>query len=69
MPKPDFTHVTTWVFDLDNTLYPPHMRLFDQIEEPMLNYGIGNRDERRDRKQRRDDACSEIHALSPFGPS
>ncbi|MFC3527336.1 dipeptide ABC transporter ATP-binding protein [Paracoccus mangrovi] len=27
----------------------PQMRLFDQIEEPMLNYGIGNRDERRDR--------------------
>ena len=27
----------------------PQMRLFDQIEEPMLNYGIGNRTERRDR--------------------
>ena len=24
----------------------PHMRLYDQIEEPMLNYGIGNRAER-----------------------
>ena len=35
MPKQDFTHVTTWVFDLDNTLYPPHMRLFDQIEVKM----------------------------------
>ena len=30
-----FSHVTTWVFDLDNTLYPPEMRLFDQIERRM----------------------------------
>lgn len=27
----------------------PQMRLLDQVEEPMLNYGIGNRAERRDR--------------------
>jgi putative hydrolase of the HAD superfamily len=27
--------VDTWVFDLDNTLYPPAMRIFDQIEERM----------------------------------
>lgn len=38
MPKQDFTHVTTWVFDLDNTLYPPHMRLFDQIEIKMTDW-------------------------------
>ncbi|MBV0912482.1 pyrimidine 5'-nucleotidase [Anianabacter salinae] len=30
-----FTHVRHWVFDLDNTLYPPEMRLFDQIEVRM----------------------------------
>lgn len=35
MPKASFTHVTTWVFDLDNTLYPPEVRLFDQIEKRM----------------------------------
>lgn len=35
---PGFTHVTTWVFDLDNTLYPPHMRLFDQIEVKMTDW-------------------------------
>jgi putative hydrolase of the HAD superfamily len=35
---PGFTHVTTWVFDLDNTLYPPHMRLFDQIEVRMTDW-------------------------------
>ncbi len=34
----DFHHVTTWVFDLDNTLYPPHMRLFDQIEVRMTDW-------------------------------
>lgn len=38
MPKADFSHVTTWVFDLDNTLYPPHMRLFDQIEVRMTDW-------------------------------
>jgi putative hydrolase of the HAD superfamily len=27
-----FHHVDAWVFDLDNTLYPPSARLFDQIE-------------------------------------
>lgn len=32
MVAQDFSHVRTWVFDLDNTLYPPAMRLFDQIE-------------------------------------
>ncbi len=30
-----FGAVRTWVFDLDNTLYPPEMRLFDQIEVRM----------------------------------
>ena len=27
-----FRHVSTWVFDLDNTLYPPSAGLFDRIE-------------------------------------
>ncbi|MEM1065153.1 MAG: pyrimidine 5'-nucleotidase [Pseudomonadota bacterium] len=30
-----FQHVAHWVFDLDNTLYPPSARLFDQIEARM----------------------------------
>jgi putative hydrolase of the HAD superfamily len=38
MPQPPFSDVTTWVFDLDNTLYPPHMRLFDQIEVRMTDW-------------------------------
>jgi putative hydrolase of the HAD superfamily len=33
---PDFQHVTTWVFDLDHTLYPPEARLFD-LMEPRLS--------------------------------
>ncbi|KUF11999.1 HAD family hydrolase [Pseudoponticoccus marisrubri] len=35
---PDFAHVRAWVFDLDNTLYPPAMRLFDQIEVRMTEF-------------------------------
>lgn len=38
MPRDAFTHVETWVFDLDNTLYPPAIRLFDQIERRMTAY-------------------------------
>ncbi|KAB7615534.1 pyrimidine 5'-nucleotidase [Amylibacter sp. SFDW26] len=34
----DFSHVTTWVFDLDNTLYPPSDALFDQIDVLMTQY-------------------------------
>jgi putative hydrolase of the HAD superfamily len=30
-----FSPITTWVFDLDNTLYPPEMGLFPQIEVKM----------------------------------
>ena len=33
-----FSHVRTWVFDLDNTLYPPSARLFDQIEVRMTDW-------------------------------
>ncbi|MCG6901959.1 MAG: pyrimidine 5'-nucleotidase [Rhodobacter sp.] len=31
-----FSHVRAWVFDLDNTLYHPSARLFDQIEARMV---------------------------------
>ncbi|HEX2146285.1 MAG TPA: pyrimidine 5'-nucleotidase, partial [Pseudorhizobium sp.] len=35
-PEPaDFRHVTEWVFDLDNTLYPHHVNLFSQIDKNM----------------------------------
>ena len=34
----EFSHVRTWIFDLDNTLYPPSARLFDQIEVRMTDW-------------------------------
>jgi putative hydrolase of the HAD superfamily len=33
-----FSHVDTWVFDLDNTLYPASCRLFDQIDVKMGDF-------------------------------
>lgn len=33
-----FRHVRSWVFDLDNTLYSPGLRLFDQIDARMTDY-------------------------------
>lgn len=38
MVKHAFSHVSHWVFDLDNTLYPPQARLFDQIEQRMTAF-------------------------------
>ncbi len=38
MPRTAFADVEAWVFDLDNTLYPPEVRLFDQIERRMTDY-------------------------------
>ena len=38
-PDPaQFAHVTDWVFDLDNTLYPHHTNLFSQIDVKMTAY-------------------------------
>ncbi|MBC7579856.1 pyrimidine 5'-nucleotidase [Tardiphaga sp.] len=31
-PARDFTQVQTWVFDLDNTLYPHHVNLWQQVD-------------------------------------
>jgi len=38
MVAASFAHVRVWVFDLDNTLYPPSARLFDQIEVRMTDW-------------------------------
>ena len=35
-----FSHVETWIFDLDNTLYHPSARLFDQINARMTEFII-----------------------------
>jgi putative hydrolase of the HAD superfamily len=33
-----FDHVETWVFDLDNTLYPHHINLWQQVDERIRLY-------------------------------
>ena len=38
-PRARFAHVDTWVFDLDNTLYPPHSDLWPKIDDRMLAHG------------------------------
>lgn len=38
MVREAFSHVESWVFDLDHTLYPPSARLFDLIEIRMTRY-------------------------------
>lgn len=55
MPRDAFSHITAWVFDLDNTLYPPQARLFDQIEVRMTQFvmdalGVGRTEADRLRK-------------------
>jgi len=37
-PAAGFAHVRHWVFDLDNTLYAPEVRLFDRIHARMTGY-------------------------------
>lgn len=34
-PAPDLRHIDTWVFDLDNTLYPAKSDLFKQVSDRM----------------------------------
>ena len=33
-----FTHIHTWVFDLDNTLYPHHRNLWQQVDGKIRDY-------------------------------
>jgi putative hydrolase of the HAD superfamily len=33
-----FNHVETWVFDLDNTLYPHHVNLWQQVDQRIRDY-------------------------------
>jgi len=37
-PKCGFAHVETWVFDLDNTLYPHHVNLWQQVDERIRDF-------------------------------
>lgn len=38
IPQRDFTRVDTWVFDLDNTLYPHHLNLWQQVDVRIRDY-------------------------------
>ncbi len=35
---PTFDNVETWVFDLDNTLYPHHLNLWQQVDERIRSF-------------------------------
>ncbi|HRJ69908.1 MAG TPA: pyrimidine 5'-nucleotidase [Beijerinckiaceae bacterium] len=35
---PAFGHIDTWVFDLDNTLYPPHADLWPKVDAKITAY-------------------------------
>lgn len=37
-PRRSFDHVETWIFDLDNTLYPHHLNLWQQVDERIRDY-------------------------------
>jgi len=34
----NFSHIDTWVFDLDNTLYPHHLNLWQQVDNRIRDY-------------------------------
>ena len=34
----DLAHIETWIFDLDNTLYPSSSHLFDQVSQRIGAY-------------------------------
>ncbi|MEO0851334.1 MAG: pyrimidine 5'-nucleotidase, partial [Pseudomonadota bacterium] len=34
----DLAHVNSWIFDLDNTLYPAECQLFAQIDARMTTF-------------------------------
>ncbi len=38
MPQDRLTRATTWIFDLDNTLYPPGSGIFDHVGARMTDY-------------------------------
>ncbi|MEH6952100.1 pyrimidine 5'-nucleotidase [Nitrobacter sp. NHB1] len=37
-PQRGFSHIDTWVFDLDNTLYPHHVNLWQQVDARIGEY-------------------------------
>jgi putative hydrolase of the HAD superfamily len=47
-PPRRFDHIETWVFDLDNTLYPHHLNLWQQVDERIRDFIAGFLDIGRD---------------------
>ena len=37
-PPRSFDHIETWVFDLDNTLYPHHVHLWQQVDDKIRDF-------------------------------
>ena len=53
---PRFSHISDWIFDLDNCLYPAGSRLFELIDQRMTAYieellGVGREEARRVQKE------------------
>ncbi|SIO32857.1 putative hydrolase of the HAD superfamily [Rhodovulum sp. ES.010] len=78
MVAENFIDLRGWVFDLDNTLYPPEARLFDQIERRMTAFvmealGVAAPEANRLRKRYRAEygttlaGLMEVHGVEP-GP-
>jgi putative hydrolase of the HAD superfamily len=44
LAEEEVMRIKTWVFDLDNTLYPASSRLFDQIDKNITHFIMGNLD-------------------------
>jgi putative hydrolase of the HAD superfamily len=38
--RPDLTHIDTWLFDLDNTLYPEESGFMSEVEGRMTNFVV-----------------------------
>jgi len=67
MVKQAFNHVAHWVFDLDNTLYPPQARLFDQIEVRMTRFVMDTLDVTRAEADRLRKKCWAEHGTTLAG--
>ena len=40
MTRPDLSHIDTWLFDLDNTLYPEESGFMSSVESRMTDFVV-----------------------------
>src|SRR6478672_5408242 len=75
-----FDHIDTWVFDLDNTLYPHHVNLWQQVDarearriqkDYYLRYGTTMRGMMTEHGVSADDYLAYVHKIdhSPLEPN